>query len=112
MRNRGTAAGVPGEQTYAFSTPYEKTSPSKGGTRGTCVGAGPPPAECRGLGRSGAGPAWPPRGRAAAAEGPQPSMDSPTASGGGAGAGRLPPRLDAGLGAQGGASPTTPPPAP
>src|SRR6266581_2998206 len=29
MRNRGTAAGVPGEQTYAFSTPYEKTSPSK-----------------------------------------------------------------------------------
>src|SRR2546426_11285481 len=29
MRNQGTAAGVPGEQTYAFSTPYEKTSPSK-----------------------------------------------------------------------------------
>ena len=29
MRNRGTAAGVPGEQTHAFSTPYEKTSPSK-----------------------------------------------------------------------------------
>src|SRR6266571_7268033 len=43
MRNRGTAAGVPGEQTYAFSTPYEKTSPSKrleeGGTHGRC----PPP---------------------------------------------------------------------
>jgi tetratricopeptide (TPR) repeat protein len=29
MRNRGTAAEVSGEQTYAFSTPYEKTSPSK-----------------------------------------------------------------------------------
>ena len=31
MRNRGTAAEVSGEQTYAFSTPYEKTSPSKDG---------------------------------------------------------------------------------
>ena len=29
MRHRGTAAEVSGEQTHAFSTPYEKTSPSK-----------------------------------------------------------------------------------
>lgn len=29
MRNRGTAAQVSGEQTYAFSSPYEKTSLSK-----------------------------------------------------------------------------------
>ena len=29
MRHRGTAAEVSGEQTFAFSTSYEKTSPSK-----------------------------------------------------------------------------------
>src|SRR5712691_8232254 len=30
MRNRATAVAVSGEQTYAFSIPYEKTSPLKG----------------------------------------------------------------------------------
>jgi len=34
MRNRGTAGEVSGEQMYAFSTAYEKTSPSKAPTSG------------------------------------------------------------------------------
>ena len=34
MRGQGRAAAAAGEKAYAFSTPYEKTSPSKGAPLG------------------------------------------------------------------------------